>query len=134
MTADVKSKQADVERIFQYQERLRESMQALKGTPEEKALTQEMQLGILRKDITSLEATEKQAPQELDTRIETLTLDTPKTKFLTVRIQVKKCCLVKILRIITTGDLLMCSGNLNHSSAYNPEFTKCTLGSRAEGV
>src|SRR5208283_1725830 len=38
--ADLKAKQADVERIAQDQERVRENMKVLKGTPEEKALTQ----------------------------------------------------------------------------------------------
>jgi len=63
LDADVKSKQADVDHIFQDQHRLRENMKALKGTHEEKSLTQqytkelgaqEAQLGALRTEIAIL--------------------------------------------------------------------------------
>ena len=85
LDADLKSKQADVDRIFQDQERLRENMKALKGTPEEKALVQrytgelndqEMRLGTLRTEISNLETAQKQAQQDLDATIEKLTFDT----------------------------------------------------------
>jgi hypothetical protein len=83
--ANLKSKQADIDHIFQDQERLRENMKALKGTPEEKALAQrytgelndqEMQLGTLRTEISNLETMQKQAQQDLDATIEKLTFDT----------------------------------------------------------
>jgi hypothetical protein len=84
VSADLKSKQADVERIFQDQERLRENMKALKGTPEQKALTQrytgelndqEIQLGMLRKEIANLETTQNQSQEELDATIQSLTFE-----------------------------------------------------------
>ena len=84
LNADLKSKQADVDRIFQDQERLRENMKALKGTPEEKALAQrytgelddqEMRLATLRTEISNLETAQKQALQDLDAMIEKLTFE-----------------------------------------------------------
>jgi chromosome segregation ATPase len=84
LDADLQSKQADVDRIFQDQERLRENMKALKGTPEEKALAQrytgelndqEMRLATLRTEISNLETAQKQAQQDLDAMIEKLTFD-----------------------------------------------------------
>jgi hypothetical protein len=84
LNADFKSKQADVDHIFQDQERLRENMKALKGTPEEKALAQrytgelndqEMRLATLRTEISNLETAQKQAQQDLDATIEKLTFD-----------------------------------------------------------
>jgi hypothetical protein len=82
--ADLKSKQADVDRIFEDQQRLRENMKALKGTHEEKALTQqytkelagqEEQLTMVRSEISDLQARQKQAQQELDTDIERVAFD-----------------------------------------------------------
>ena len=84
LNADLRSKQADVDRIFQDQERMRENMKALKGTPEEKALAQrytgelndqEMRLATLRTEISNLETAQKQAQQDLDPMIEKLTFD-----------------------------------------------------------
>ena len=84
LNADLRSKQADVDHIFQDQERLRENMKALKGTPEEKALAQrytgelndqEMRLATLRTEISNLETAQKQAQQDLDPMIEKLTFD-----------------------------------------------------------
>jgi predicted ribosome quality control (RQC) complex YloA/Tae2 family protein len=60
-------------------------MKALKGTQEEKALTQrytnelddqETQLASMRKEISSLEAKRNQAQQELDATIAHLSFDT----------------------------------------------------------
>ncbi len=85
LDADVKSKQSDVDRIVADQDRLRENMKALKGTPEERALTerytgelndQENQLAVLRKEIAALQGQRKQAQEELDSMIEHLTFDT----------------------------------------------------------
>jgi hypothetical protein len=84
LDSDLKSKQADVERIFEDQQRLRENMKALKGTREDKTLTQEYtkelaaqeaQLGTLRTEISNLQARQKQAQQELDTTIESVAFD-----------------------------------------------------------
>jgi len=84
LDADLKAKHADVDRIFHDQERLRENMQVLKGTAEEKALTQrytnemndqENQLAATRKEIASLEAKRKLAQEELDATIEHLEFD-----------------------------------------------------------
>ncbi|MGH9593867.1 MAG: hypothetical protein ACRD5L_12310, partial [Bryobacteraceae bacterium] len=85
LDAEIKTKQADVDRIVNDQERLRENMKALKGTPEEKALIlrytgelndQETQLAAMRKDIAGVESKRSQAQQELDATIEHLTFDT----------------------------------------------------------
>ena len=84
LDTDLKSKQADVGRIFEDQQRLRENMKALKGTQEEKALTQqytkelaaqEAQLAALRAQISDLETRQKQAHQELDTAVESVAFD-----------------------------------------------------------
>ena len=84
LDTDLKSKQADVGRIFEDQQRLRENMKALKGTQEEKTLTQqytkelaaqEAQLAALRAQISDLETRQKQAHQELDTAVESLAFD-----------------------------------------------------------
>jgi len=84
LDADLKSKQADVDHIFQDQQRLRENMKALKGTHEEKALTQqytkelasqESQLGALRTEISDLETRQKTAQKDLDAAIEAVAFD-----------------------------------------------------------
>ncbi|HLW97535.1 MAG TPA: hypothetical protein VKR82_02735 [Candidatus Acidoferrales bacterium] len=85
LDAGLKAKQAGVDVIVKDQDRLRENMKALKGTPEEKALTQrytnelddqETQIAAMRKEISSLEANRRQAQQELDNTIAHLTFDT----------------------------------------------------------
>jgi septal ring factor EnvC (AmiA/AmiB activator) len=84
LKADLASRQSDLNRIFQDQERLRENMKVLKGTREEKALTtqytrqlveQEQRLGALRTEIAALDAQVKAAQQELDKTIETLAFE-----------------------------------------------------------
>jgi len=84
LDAELKAKQAGVDVIVKDQDRLRENMKALKGTPEEKALTQrytnelddqETQLAAMRKEISSLEAERSQAQQELNTTIESLSFN-----------------------------------------------------------
>jgi len=84
LDTEFKSKQPDVGRIFEDQQRLRENMKALKGTQEEKTLTQqytkelaaqESQLAALRAQISDLETRQKQAHQELDTAVESLAFD-----------------------------------------------------------
>jgi len=85
LDAELRAKQAGVDVIVKDQDRLRENMKALKGTPEEKALTQrytnelddqETQLAAMRKEISSLEAKRSQAQQELNTTIENLSFNT----------------------------------------------------------
>jgi hypothetical protein len=86
LDAELKAKQAGVDVIVKDQDRLRENMKALKGTPEEKALTQrytnelddqETQLAAMRKEIAALESKRSQAQQELNTTIENLSFNTP---------------------------------------------------------
>jgi hypothetical protein len=84
MEADVKQCEADVQHVFQDQERLRENMKALKGTPEEKALLQrytgelndeETQLASTRKEIAEIQAKLKAAQGELDASIAKMAFD-----------------------------------------------------------
>ncbi len=81
---DLKEKQDELESIGTDQNRVRENLQALKGTPEEKALAQryvsemndqETRLGTLKTEITDLQAKLKQARQDLDDTIEHFTFD-----------------------------------------------------------
>ncbi len=83
-TADLQAKKENVDRIFQDQERLRENMKALKGTPEEKALAerytgelgdQETQLDAVRKEMSSIQAQQAQGQQQLNATIEALAFD-----------------------------------------------------------
>jgi hypothetical protein len=84
LDADLKTKESAITEIVQDQDRLRENMKSLKGTPEEKSLAQrytgemndqETQLAELRKEHAALEASRKQAQQELNSRIENLNID-----------------------------------------------------------
>jgi hypothetical protein len=84
LQAQIDARGQDVNRIVQDQGRLRENMKALKGTPEEKALTQrytqeldgqETDLASLKKDIASLETQRDKEKETLDTMIEGLTID-----------------------------------------------------------
>ena len=70
--------------IFADQQRIRENLKALKGTPEEKALierytqqlaNQENQLEALQKQDADWEAKREQAQTDLDKMIQNLTLD-----------------------------------------------------------
>ena len=82
--ADLKSRESAITEIVQDQNRLRENMKSLKGTPEEKSLAQrytgelneqENQLAELRKQHAALQASRKQAQEDLDSSIENLTID-----------------------------------------------------------
>jgi hypothetical protein len=82
--AEIKAKQEDESDLFKDQNRLRENMRALKGTPEEKALLQrytkelneeEDKLATMRNEITELTAKKKQAQVELDKLIEKMSFD-----------------------------------------------------------
>ncbi len=74
----------ETKRIFDDQQRLRENMKALKGSPEEKALLQrytkelddqESRLDTIRKEISDLEAKRAAAQAELNQMIEALQFD-----------------------------------------------------------
>jgi hypothetical protein len=80
----IKAKGDDENNLFKDQNRLRENMKTLKGTPEEKALLQrytkelndeEDKLAKLRSDIAELEAQKKKAQAELDKTIEKMSFD-----------------------------------------------------------
>lgn len=76
----------DIQAIFDDQQRLRENMKSLKGTAEEKALTQrytqqlneqENRLEVLRKEKEQLEAKKDAAQTELNRMIQALSMDVP---------------------------------------------------------
>lgn len=88
VVADVAAQIAAVssrrQKIFADQQRIRENLKALKGTAEERALTerytqqlagQENQLDALQKQDADLQAKRAQAQAELDTMVQNLTLD-----------------------------------------------------------
>ncbi len=74
----------ETQKIFDDQQRLRENLKALKGSPEEKALvqrytqqlnTQETRLETLRQEMAAIEARKDGAQAELDRTIQDLSLD-----------------------------------------------------------
>jgi hypothetical protein len=82
--AQIKVREAQVRSINQDQERLRENMKALKGSPEEKALLQrytrelndqEDRLQTVRGEMTKLESERSQGQQQLNKILEDLTFD-----------------------------------------------------------
>jgi multidrug resistance efflux pump len=82
--ADLKERQSELGSIGADQNRVRENLQALKGTSEEKALAQryvkeldeqETRLATLKKEILDLQAKRKAAQQDLDDTIEHFTFD-----------------------------------------------------------
>jgi hypothetical protein len=84
LDADIKGKQGELDSIGTDQNRVRENLQALKGTAEEKALAQryvkeldeqETRLATLKKEILDLQAKRKQAQQDLDDTIEHFTFE-----------------------------------------------------------
>ncbi len=84
LEAQVTEREEERDRIFDDQQRLRENLKSLKGSAEEKALTQrytkqldeqENRLDALRAEITDLEKRKQQAQAELDKMIQELTLD-----------------------------------------------------------
>ena len=84
LDADLKQRQEELNSIGTDQNRVREDLQALKGTPEEKALAQryvkelddqETRLATLKKEILDLQAKRKQAQLDLDETIEHAALD-----------------------------------------------------------
>ena len=84
LDAEIRARDAETQRIFADQQRLRENMKALKGTAEEKALLlrytrqldeQESRLEALRQEHTALEQKKLQAQAELNKMIEQLSVD-----------------------------------------------------------
>jgi hypothetical protein len=84
LDADLAQKQNELNGIGADQERVRQNLQALKGTPEEKALAQryvkeldeqETRLATLKKEIIDLQGKRKQAQLELDDAIEHASMD-----------------------------------------------------------
>lgn len=84
LDAQLKRRSSEKQQIFQDQQRIRENLKALKGTAEERALTerytkqlsdQETQLETLRREAADLQAKRDQAQAQLDNMIRNLTLD-----------------------------------------------------------
>jgi len=85
LAGEISKRAAEIKRIYDDQGRLRENLKALKGTPEEKALTQrytqqladqETRLDTLKRESADLQAQHDQAQADLDREIQTLALDT----------------------------------------------------------
>jgi hypothetical protein len=84
LDAEIARRQAETEKIYDDQQRLRENLKALKGSAEERALTQrytqqladqETRLETLQRESADLQAKRDQAQAELDAMIENLSLD-----------------------------------------------------------
>ncbi|HEV2207115.1 MAG TPA: hypothetical protein VGR36_11270 [Candidatus Acidoferrales bacterium] len=84
LDAQLKRRSNEKQQIFQDQQRIRENLKALKGTAEERALTerytkqlsdQETQLETLRRETADLQTKRDQAQAQLDNMIQNLTLD-----------------------------------------------------------
>jgi hypothetical protein len=82
--AEIREREMENQRIFTDQQRLRENMKALKGSPEEKALLQrytkqlddqESRLDVLRREGADLQQKRQQAQGELNKMIEDLSVD-----------------------------------------------------------
>jgi hypothetical protein len=84
LDAETTSRDDETQKIYDDQQRLRENLKALKGSPEERALTQrytqqladqENRLQTLQHESADLKLKQDQAQAELDKMIETLSLD-----------------------------------------------------------
>lgn len=84
LQAQINEHDAQTKKIFADQDRLRENLKALKGTPEERALTQrytqqladeETQLDNLKRESADLQAKHDQAQKDLDDMIQNLSMD-----------------------------------------------------------
>jgi hypothetical protein len=84
LESQVDARDTQIQEIFDDQQRLRENMKSLKGTAEEKALTQrytqqlndqENHLDVLRKEKAQLEARREAAQAEVDRMIQSLSMD-----------------------------------------------------------
>jgi hypothetical protein len=85
LDTEISSRDDETQKIYDDQQRLRENLKALKGSPEERALTQrytqqladqENRLQALQRESADLNSKHDQAQAELDKMIETLSLDT----------------------------------------------------------
>jgi hypothetical protein len=85
LDAQIARRTSETQKIYADQQRIRENLKALKGSAEERALTerytkqlsdQETQLETLQKESAALQAQRDEAQAELDKMIEGLTLDT----------------------------------------------------------
>ncbi|MGA8013399.1 MAG: hypothetical protein WB949_13300 [Candidatus Acidiferrales bacterium] len=85
LDAEVSSRDDETQKIYDDQQRQRENLKALKGSPEERALTQRYtkqradqanRLEALQRESADLKSKQDQAQAELDKMIETLSLDT----------------------------------------------------------
>ena len=77
-------RKAEIESIYDDQQRLRENLKSLKGSAEERALTQrylqrlndqETRLETIQKEIADFEKKQEQAQAELDAMIEKISFD-----------------------------------------------------------
>jgi hypothetical protein len=84
LEAEISRREAETQKIYDDQQRLRENLKALKGSSEERALTQrytqqladqETRLETLRRESADVEAKRDQEQSKLDKMIEDLTLD-----------------------------------------------------------
>ena len=84
MDAEITSRDDETQKIYDDQQRLRENLKALKGSAEERALTQrytqqlndqETRLEAIQGELTDLQAKRNQAQEELDKMIENLSLE-----------------------------------------------------------
>ena len=82
---EVSRREEETQKIFDDQQRLRENLKALKGSAEERALTQrytqqladqETRLETLKKESADFQAKSDQAQKQLDELMENLNLDT----------------------------------------------------------
>ncbi|MHB8486178.1 MAG: carboxypeptidase regulatory-like domain-containing protein [Candidatus Acidiferrales bacterium] len=84
LDAEISSRNNEKQKIYDDQQRIRENLKALKGSPEERALTQrytqqladqETRLETLQKETQDFQTKRDQAQAELDTMIQSLSLD-----------------------------------------------------------
>jgi chromosome segregation ATPase len=84
LDAEVSRRDEETQKIFDDQQRLRENLKALKGSPEERALTQrytqqladqETRLGTLRQESADLQTKSDKAQKDLNDLIQNLDLD-----------------------------------------------------------
>ena len=84
LDAEITRREAETEKIYDDQQRLRENLKALKGSAEERALTQrytqqladqETRLETLQRESADFQAKRDQAQSDLDAMIEALSLD-----------------------------------------------------------
>lgn len=84
LDAEISRRNDEKQKIYEDQQRIRENLKALKGSPEERALTQrytqqladqETRLETLRKETQDFQTKRDQAQEELDTMIQSLSLD-----------------------------------------------------------